>query len=50
MDLPSWAELSVHRRRRLVAVLGDLVLRARSEELRDDRGQQGEADGHGAAR
>jgi hypothetical protein len=27
---PSWAQLPDHRRRRLIAVLGDLVLRVRS--------------------
>ena len=50
-DLPSWAELPVRRRRRLVAVLGDLVLRARSEERRDEARREGEvdADGHGPA-
>lgn len=50
-DLPSWAELPVRRRRRLVAVLGDLVLRARSEERRDEAHREGEAhaDGRGPA-
>ena len=41
LDLPSWAELPAPRRRRLIAVLGDLVLRARSEEARDDADRQG---------
>ena len=49
LDLPSWTELPARRRRRLVAVLGDLVLRARGEELRDEARRQGEADGDGPA-
>lgn len=47
--LPSWGELPAHRRRRLVAVLGDLVLRAREEERRDEASKQGEVDECGAA-
>lgn len=45
--LPSWTELPAQRRRRLVAVLGELVLRARSEELRDEPREQGDDDERG---
>lgn len=48
-DLPSWAELPVRRRRRLIAVLGDLVLRARSVERRDEPRREGDADDRGPA-
>ena len=47
--LPTWAELPAPRRRRLVAVLGDLVLRARGEEGRDEPGEQGDIDADGAS-
>lgn len=48
-QLPTWAELPATRRRRLVAVLGDLVLRARGPEGRDEPGQQGDIDADDAS-
>lgn len=36
-SVPSWGELPTGRRRRLVAVLGVLVLRRRGEEATDER-------------
>jgi hypothetical protein len=49
-EAPSWGQLPPQRRRRLVAVLGELVLRARGEESRNEANlRQGEADRDGTA-